>query len=414
MRKFTSIGIAIILVVIVGAWLSTGVFVRGGIGPEDGERTVAALIEPDGGPITDAIEASGMAKTEHHNEGADDPALTIAERSAVLAAENGETRSVRVESYTIRPMSLEVTLRGHTEATASLGAVAETSGLILTVEVEIGQMVEIGDLVCTIDRGTRQASVTQANAAIAQAEAGLAQAQTDFNTNLSLRESGLASVNSAETYQSALRAAQAGLETATAALTNANAELARTEVHAANAGIIQKPLAEVGDLAGPGTSCASIVQLDPMVFVGSIPQARIDLARLGMSAEIETINGQNASGEVTYISVSADESTRTFDVEIEFPNPNGKIYAGLTAEANVKMGTIPAHLIPQSVLTLDGDGVLGIRAVADEIVQFHEITILRDTREGIWVTGLPPKVEIIVLGQEYVKAGQTVNAGYVD
>lgn len=414
MRKFTSLGIALILLVAVGAWLSTGVLVRGGIGPEDGEMTVVAALEPEGGLITGMVEGSGMGVEEHHPEGADDPALSIAERAEIIAQEAGEIRSVRVETFAIRPMELEVKLRGHTEATASLGAVAETSGLVMTVDVEVGQLVEKGDLICTIDRGTRQASVAQANAAVAQAEAGLAQAQTDFNTNLSLRERGLASVNSAETFQAALRAAQAGVETAAAALTNADAELARTEVYAANKGVIQKPLAEVGDLANPGTSCAAIIQLDPMVFAGTIPQARIDLARLGMVARIETINGQSADGEVTYIAVSADQSTRTFDVEIEFANPDGKIFDGLTAEAMVNMGTIPAHMIPQSSLTLDGDGVLGVRAVADETVAFHPITILRDTRDGVWVTGLPAKVEIIVLGQEYVKAGQVVNAGYVD
>ena len=414
MRALTSYGIALFLIVIIGIWMSTGLFVKGGLGPEEGERTLVEVVEPDGGPLTSVVEATGIAVEEHHPEGADDPALTIAERSALLAEETGALRSVRIETFNIQPMALEVTLRGHTEASSMLDAVAETSGIIETVDVREGQTGNKGDLICTLDPGTREAGVAQAKAAVAQAQASLAQVQTDYNTNQSLRERGLASVNSAEQYEASLRAAQAGVETAAAALKNAENELSKTEIRAEITGIVQKPLADIGSLANPGTSCATIVQLDPMVFAGDIPQARINLARLGMKANIRTINGQTAEGEVSFISISANPTTRTFPVEIEFQNPGGAIFDGLTAEAEVNLGSIPAHLIPQSVLTLDEDGILGVRTVKDSKVVFYPITILRDTREGVWVSGLPPIADIIVTGQEYVVAGQAVNAGYVE
>ena len=159
-----------------------------------------------------------------------------------------------------------------------------------------------------------------------------------------------------------------------------------------------------------GGTCAAIVQLDPMVFVGAIPQSRIDLAKLGLEAEIRTINGATATGRVTYIAVSADPATRSFAVEIEFANPEGRIKDGLTAEAVVNLGTIPAHLLPQSIMTLDSGGKLGVQSVEDGRVVFHEITILQDSRDGVWVAGLPPSTDIIVLGQEYVTSGQVVEA----
>lgn len=414
MRALTSYGIALLLIVIIGVWMSTGLFVHGGLGPEEGERTLVAAVEPDGGPLTDVVAATGIAIDEHHPEGADNPALTIAERSAILEQESGALRSVRIQTFSIQPMVLEVTLRGHTKASSILEVVAETSGIIETVDVSEGQTINAGDLICTLDPGTREASVAQANAAVAQAEASLAQVQTDFNTNQSLRERGLASVNSAEQYEASLRAAQAGVETADAALKNAENELSKTEVRAEIGGVVQKPLANVGSLANPGTSCATIIQLDPMIFMGDVPQARIDLARLGMKASITTINGQTAEGEVTFISISANPATRTFPVEIEFPNTSRRIFDGLTAEAEVNLGSIPAHLIPQSVLTLDEDGVLGVRTVRDSKVEFHPISILRDTREGVWVSGLPPIADVIVTGQEYVVAGQAVKAGFAE
>ena len=125
---------------------------------------------------------------------------------------------------------------------------------------------------------------------------------------------------------------------------------------------------------------------------------------------IETVAGDEADGTVTFISSVADTSTRTFRVEAEIPNPGNKLRDGLTASATVNLGTVPAHILPQSVLTLDNNGTLGIRAVEDDMVVFHPVTILKDTREGVWITGLPPSVDVITLGQEYVEAGQIVAA----
>jgi multidrug efflux system membrane fusion protein len=62
------------------------------------------------------------------------------------------------------------------------------------------------------------------------------------------------------------------------------------------------------------------------------------------------------------------------------------------------------------VLTLDNEGELGVRAVnGDNEVQFYPVTILQDTRDGVHVAGLPPTVDIITVGQEFVQAGQRVN-----
>ena len=78
------------------------------------------------------------------------------------------------------------------------------------------------------------------------------------------------------------------------------------------------------------------------------------------------------------------------------------------------LGTIPAHLLPQSVMTLDSNGDLGVQSVEDGKVVFHKITILQDSIDGVWVTGLPAKTDIIVLGQEYVAQGQQVDATRVE
>lgn len=400
MRQIASYGIALAIIVVVGFWMSTGVIVQGGKGPGNGETAI--------------IPASESETAEHQvEEGEVDPHLTIAERTA----ENGggtDIRSVRIKTFTVQPMPLEVPLRGQTEASAKVSVPAETSGIVEEVLVEKGDRVAAGDELCRLDQGTRAASVAQAEAAVAQAEAGLRQAQTAYDTNTALRNKGVAAPNSAEPAAAALEAALAGLEAAKTGLDNAKAELDRTIIVAKVSGIVQDPVADTGTMLSPGMPCATIVELDPIIFVGNIPEARIGLASLGLPVSIETVSGNKAAGTVSFISAVADTSTRTFRVEAEIPNPDNKVRDGLTASATVNLGTVPAHLIPQSALTLNSEGTLGVRAVEDNVVVFHAATILRDTRDGVWLGGLPPSIDIITLGQEYVAAGQTVDAKKAD
>src|SRR5690606_18859464 len=130
----------------------------------------------------------------------------------------------------------------------------------------------------------------------------------------------------------------------------------------------------------------------------------------GLKADISTVTGQTVSGEVTYIASVADNATRSFPVEIEIPNADFAIRDGVTAQATVNIGTAPGQLLPQSVLTLDDEGVLGVRTVEDGKVAFYPVTIVSDTRDGVWVTGLPPIAQVITVGQESVTAGQAVEA----
>jgi multidrug efflux system membrane fusion protein len=384
MRALVSYGVAGLVVVAGALWLGTGTFVAGGNGPGKGETPIIKLIDKN------------AQVAEHHVEGAVDPAKTIAERVAEASGANAPLQSVRTETFMVKPMPIEVPLRGRTKAKSVATITPETSGVVTAVNVSKGQRVEMGDVLCTLDQGTRAA-------AVATAEANLAQAQVQFDTNKALRDKGLAAENTGTAVETALKSAQAQLD-------QAKAELERTQVKTTVAGVVQDPMATVGSMLAPGAPCATVVELDPMLFIANVPEARIGLAKLGLKAKIMTVTGQDISGEVSFIASSADEATRSFPIEIQIPNADGKVLSGITATATVEMGTVPAHLLPQSVLTLDDDGSVGVRAVESDIVKFYPVTIVSDAREGVWVTGLPPKVDVITVGQEFVAAGQKVDA----
>jgi multidrug efflux system membrane fusion protein len=411
MQFLKSFGLSFFILAGAAIWLGTGTFVMGGQGPGNGEYSIIGLIEGDDhGPISTTLAEAGLL-LEHSGEAAEQARLTVAQRVAQANGAPGAAVSVRTQTFERQQMPIEVSLRGRTTAAANISAVAETAAIVQTVHVSKGDQVEAGDLLCSLAPGTRAAAVAQAEAALAQAEAGLAQAQLDLETNTTLRERGLAPANTANSVQVALAGAEAQVSSAKAALDNARAEMDRIEIVAEVSGLVQAPIATRGSMLSQGEVCATIVQLDPIVFSGSVAEANITLARTGLAATLHTVTNQNATGEVTYVAASADDATRSFPVEIEFANPDFSIREGITATAMVNMGSMPGHLLPQSVLTLDNEGVLGVRTVQDGVVAFMPVTIVSDTRDGIWVTGLPQSVEIITIGQEFVIDGQAVRTG---
>ena len=98
--------------------------------------------------------------------------------------------------------------------------------------------------------------------------------------------------------------------------------------------------------------------------------------------------------------------------DVSVPNPDLSIRDGQTAEIGIQADGEVAHLLPQSALTLDDDGNLGVRLVEDDVATFAEVSVLRDSTKGVWVTGLPQEAAIIVVGQEFVVDGVPVAPTY--
>ena len=110
-----------------------------------------------------------------------------------------------------------------------------------------------------------------------------------------------------------------------------------------------------------------------------------------------------------YIASETTGATRTFKVEASSPNPDYVLRSGLTVELALPLTPVRAHSIPSSLLALDDEGKLGVRILNKQnVVQFHNVQLLGDSSDGVWVLGLPEQTRLITVGQEYVSSGSTV------
>lgn len=364
----------------------------------------------------------------------------ISEVTEELEAESQpQSDIIRVVALHSKAQQIEsaVILRGRTEAARQVNVAAETAGLVISEPLRKGTQVNAGDVMCQLDPGIRAASLAEAQArlaeaegripealaAVAEANARIAEAEINVNAARKLSEDGFASETrliSAEAVAEAAAAglqransgvasAEAGIQAAQAGVAAAQKEIDRLTIEAPFGGLLETDTAELGSLMQPGAPCATIIQLDPIKLVGFVPEADVSKVALGAMAGAKLTDGRQIGGLVTFISRSADQVTRTFRVEVEVPNADLSIRDGQTADIIVAAEGRRAHLIPQSALTLNNDGALGVRTIADDnIAQFLPVSLLRDTSEGAWVSDLPDEVNIITVGQEFVVDGVTV------
>lgn len=318
------------------------------------------------------------------------------EQTAATAADQPkELTAVRVAESVARERVDTLIASGRTVADRTLTVRAETGGQVATVAKRKGDRVAEGEVILTIAMDDREARLQRAKAKVEQA-------RIEYDAARDLQARNFAS-------RVKLAQAKAQLEEAQADLAEIELEIARTAIRAPFAGILAARPVEVGDVLSPGTEVATIVDLDPLVIRADIAERRVGEIEQGAVGHASIFNGPELDGTVTFVAPVADSATRTFAVEVEVPNAAMTLREGQTAELRLPLRHVTAHRISPALLTLDDEGVIGIKTVDEtDTVHFHPVDMMAATPEAVWITGLPERVRIITVGQEFVGAGDTV------
>jgi len=366
---------------------------------------------------------------------------TAAIAAAAAAEPSASAIGVVVLRSTAQTIDNAVVLRGETRAVRQVEVRAETAGTVLSEPLRKGAHISEGELLCQLDPGVREASLTEARARLIEAKsrvpeaqarlveahARLAEAKINLNAAQKLSEGGYASETRRVSAEASERAAQAGIasaeagleatdagiEAAEAAVAAAEWDISRLAIRAPFSGLLETDTAELGSFMQAGSLCATVIQLNPIKVVGFVPETEVNRVELGTLAGAELATGERITGQVTFLSRSADPTTRTFEVEITVANDDLSIRDGQTADIAISSAGAVAHKVPQSALTLNNAGVLGVRTVnQDNVVDFVAVELLRDSVDGVWLGGLPETVDVIVVGQDFVTQGVSVTPTY--
>jgi multidrug efflux system membrane fusion protein len=303
---------------------------------------------------------------------------------------------VAVTSAHVEDHAGDLVLSGRTEADDRARAVARAQGTIVEMKVRRGDRVAEGDVIATLSDEAREAQV-------AQAEAQVAQRQTDLEAKMQLIKRGVVAANEKSQLEADLRAAEA-------ALALAEAERERGIVRAPIAGVVSDVPVSAGQPLEAGGLVAEVIALDPMLAVAGVAERQLGDVRVGGTAKVRLVTGQNVTGTVRFISPTASSGTRTYRVEVELPNADHAIPDGVTAEVEFALAPVAAVRLPRSALTFSAAGELSVRIVQDDMVASVPVRIVEDARDEVWVSGPADGARVIVQGQDFVKDGQRVEA----
>ncbi len=288
----------------------------------------------------------------------------------------------------------KVVIRGRTQAARTVSVKSESAGSVAATPATEGSYVGKGTILCRLNVDARQAMLDQAKAA-------LRSRQLTQQASAELAKKGYRS-------QTQLLQDQANLDNAAAAVRQAEIAVEQMNIRAPFNGVFDKRDAEVGAYLSPGQSCGTMIELDPLLVVGDLPETATSRLKVGSPAVAKLLSGEVLSGHVRYVARDADPQTRTYHVEVTVPNPH-LTRSGLSSTVEIAAGSGPAHLVPVSSLVLDAAGRQGVRYVqADSKVAFAPVTVIEEVPQGVWVSGLRGQVQVIVVGQSYVDEGQKV------
>ena len=210
---------------------------------------------------------------------------------------------------------------------------------------------------------------------------------------------------------------KAALESAKAAVARAELAIEKTQIVAPFDGIVETRTVEMGDLLNIGTVCASILDDTPMLLIGLVPEQDVQGLNEGSNVTGKLLTGEIVHGLVTYVARAADPISRSYRIEIEVDEKYENLRDGITAELMVDGEEIFAYRIPSSSLTLDDQGIVGVKVInSNSVVQFKNVEIVGDETNqidpSIWVTGLSGKATLVTVGQEIVFPGQIVEPNF--
>jgi len=299
---------------------------------------------------------------------------------------------------------------GRFEAVASVEVRARVSGFIDKIHFRDGQIVEVGDLLFTIDKRPFEIAVESADAEVARIKAQVDLAVLQVERGASLIKSKTITDADYDQRKANLDVARAQLKAAEAAVRQAQLNLDWTDVRAPLAGRISDRKGDAGNLIQGGqqgaTLLATIVTLDPIRFVFDVSEADyLRYTRLFLSGALESSREQNPvrirladetdwkrTGKVDFVDNILSPRSGTIRTRAIVENKTQLLTPGIFGRVQLYGGEYDALLVPDSAIISDQSRKIVFVVGPDNVVQAKPVTLgpivdgLRVVRGGLAAT----------------------------
>jgi len=359
---------------------------------------------------------------------------STAAETAPDASKAAEPVAVATSAVESRSIDRYLRVTGSIVADAQAEVSAETAGRVIETPVERGSRVGQGALLVRISPSETSAQLQEADANAAQieaklglvagqpfdrtrvpdvmnAKASLDLADAEFKRMQTLVEQKVISQSefdqrrtqleaARQSYQTAQNAAEQSyrsLDAARARVVLARKAVADTAVKAPIAGLVVERLVSVGDYVTRGQRVATVVRVDPLRVVLTVPEQHVSLIKVGQQVRlaVDAYPGEEFAATIRFISPALRTDQRALTVEAVASNPDGRLKPGLFATALVRQpDAAPALLVPD--------------AAVETVAGTSRVYVVKDNRVEERIVTLGEKVDAKVEIRTGISKGETV------
>lgn len=288
--------------------------------------------------------------------------------------------SVEVETAKATEKTSGDTYKATLEAYQQGIIASKISAKVLTVSIENGQYVNVGDTIATLDDQDIQNNIKSAQAQLQTYESQLNSyqvamekykvnvddAQRNYDRQKSLFEGKVISQADLDTAEKALNSAKADYDSGNASIQTAQANIESQKITLANyqdnlkntvikapiSGVISDKSLNIGQMATQGGVLAKINDISSIYATIQVPQEKISNVKIGQTATV-TLDGSDTTynGTVQTMDLSADATSRVFNCKVKLDNGDKSLLPGVYAkvqldnDAKTEVITVPVNAL---------------------------------------------------------------------
>jgi RND family efflux transporter MFP subunit len=272
--------------------------------------------------------------------------------SKTAVVDNSIPIAVSISKVTANGNSSFLTVSGKIQASNSANLSTRIMGFVNKIYVNVGDKVNKGQLLLSVNNTELQAKLAQVNASITEAKAAYNIAEKDYNRYKNLFAENSVSQKEMDDMTANFEMAKARLEAANQIKNEVNAQFAYTNIKSPFVGVVTNKFIRVGDLASPGVPLIAVESIGKFEVIATVPESEISQIKPAVKVVVNVKSiKETITGTVTEVSTSAKNTGGQYLVKIALDKTDTKILSGMfttvqfPVEKQIKMVLVPISAI---------------------------------------------------------------------
>jgi len=277
--------------------------------------------------------------------------------------------------------------------------------------VEVGQTVDVGQPLATLDEVDLKLQAEQAEAEFRAATGVLAQAAAAEQRAKDLRAKGWTTDAQMDQARAAADEARARLNRAQRSVELTNNSLSYATLVADTRGVVTATLVDPGQVVASGQTAIRVARVAEKEAVVAVPETLVGRAKDGVaSVTLWSEPNRKYSAKLREIAPAADPATRTYLAKFSLPDAGEDVSLGMTATLTladpetVRVARLPLSALfsgggNPSLYIVDDKGELALKPVAVKSYESNDVVITGGVNEG---------AKVVVLGVQKLDPTQKV------